>query len=180
MNIEYDPRVDIFHIGLFGGGSYDVAGAEDTKDEDVILHYDTEGRLAEIEVYHASERVKPEILHAARIEGTRHELPEEGLRGVTFVYGGTNETAEGPEKNQGWERVLKETDRMERLGADGGGWETLYRDPDDGRFWKLTFPKGHLHGGGPPALILVSIDEVYDDFFLVPKSESGLFPELEE
>jgi len=33
-----------------------------------------------------------------------------------------------------------------------GAWETLYQDPDDGRFWILIYPQSEMHGGGPPAL----------------------------
>jgi hypothetical protein len=33
-----------------------------------------------------------------------------------------------------------------------GGWEVLYRDPGDGRFWEHRNPQGELHGGGPPLL----------------------------
>lgn len=36
-----------------------------------------------------------------------------------------------------------------------GGWTQLYRDPRDGRYWELTFPRGSLHGGGPRRLALV-------------------------
>jgi hypothetical protein len=32
-------------------------------------------------------------------------------------------------------------------------WETLFRDPRDGRLWERTYPQGELHGGGPPRLI---------------------------
>ena len=32
------------------------------------------------------------------------------------------------------------------------GWETLFRDPSDQRFWELTYPQSELHGGGPPRL----------------------------
>jgi len=35
---------------------------------------------------------------------------------------------------------------------DGGGWETLYRDPSDGRLWERTYPQREMHGGGPPRL----------------------------
>lgn len=38
------------------------------------------------------------------------------------------------------------------LGRDSSGWETLYRDPHDGRFWELTYPESELQGGGPPQL----------------------------
>lgn len=33
-----------------------------------------------------------------------------------------------------------------------GGWSTIYQDPETLIYWKLTYPKGELHGGGPPAL----------------------------
>jgi hypothetical protein len=38
-----------------------------------------------------------------------------------------------------------------------GGWQQLYQDPRDGRYWELTFPEGSLHGGGPR--LLTCIDE---------------------
>ena len=33
-----------------------------------------------------------------------------------------------------------------------GAWETLFRDPTDGRYWERTYYEGHMHGGGPPSL----------------------------
>jgi hypothetical protein len=33
-----------------------------------------------------------------------------------------------------------------------GGWETLYQDTDDNRYWERTYPQGELHGGGPAEL----------------------------
>ena len=49
---------------------------------------------------------------------------------------------------------------LEKLadGKEAGGWETLYRDPTDGRLWERTFPKGHMHGGGPPRLAVIAAD----------------------
>lgn len=44
------------------------------------------------------------------------------------------------------------TRRLERRGIAEGGWEQLYRDPRDGRWWELTFPQGSLFGGGPRQL----------------------------
>ncbi|RYE14490.1 MAG: hypothetical protein EOP34_06435, partial [Rickettsiales bacterium] len=57
--------------------------------------------------------------------------------------------------------------RIERLIAnyliniktDYSGWDTLYRDPDDGRYWELIYPKSEMQGGGPPSLILLSDDQ---------------------
>ena len=40
-----------------------------------------------------------------------------------------------------------------------GAWETLFRDPNDGRLWERTYPRGELHGGGPPRLAIISIEE---------------------
>ncbi|MBM2854655.1 MAG: hypothetical protein HW417_1583 [Steroidobacteraceae bacterium] len=45
-----------------------------------------------------------------------------------------------------------------QLGADSSGWGELYRDPDDGRLWELTWPQSEMHGGGPPRLTCVSVD----------------------
>ena len=46
-----------------------------------------------------------------------------------------------------------------KLGHDSSGWNTLYRDSSDGRFWELIYPQGELHGGGPPQLLCLSITE---------------------
>ena len=46
--------------------------------------------------------------------------------------------------------------RLERLAADASGRDTLYRDPRDGRLWERTYPRGEMHGGGPPQLSVVS------------------------
>ena len=37
-----------------------------------------------------------------------------------------------------------------------GGWETLFQDPDDGRYWERTYPQSGMHGGGPPCLMIIS------------------------
>lgn len=41
---------------------------------------------------------------------------------------------------------------LEILGTDSSGWDTLYRDPSDGRLWELIYPQSELSGGGPPEL----------------------------
>lgn len=40
-----------------------------------------------------------------------------------------------------------------------GSWETLFRDPADGRLWERTYPQGELQGGGPPRLAVISAEE---------------------
>jgi len=46
------------------------------------------------------------------------------------------------------EEVLEKIAFSEKYGA----WETLFRDPADGRLWERYYPHGEMHGGGPPAL----------------------------
>jgi Immunity protein 27 len=42
---------------------------------------------------------------------------------------------------------------------DWGAWETLFQDPDDGRYWEQTYPQSEMQGGGPPALKCLSREE---------------------
>ncbi len=48
---------------------------------------------------------------------------------------------------------------LTRVGHDASGWEALYRDRNDGRLWELTYPQGALHGGGPPQLRCLTLEE---------------------
>jgi hypothetical protein len=45
------------------------------------------------------------------------------------------------------------------VSKDYGAWETLYRDPADGRLWERTYPQGQMHGGGPPRLAVISPED---------------------
>jgi hypothetical protein len=45
------------------------------------------------------------------------------------------------------------------------GWEVLYQDPDDHRFWELTYPKGEMHGGGYPILSNITEKDATDKYF---------------
>ena len=39
------------------------------------------------------------------------------------------------------------------------GWDILYRDSEDGRYWELTYPHSSWHGGGPPRLTYLTTEE---------------------
>lgn len=52
---------------------------------------------------------------------------------------------------------LIETHLVE-LAVVRSGSETLYRDPNDGRLWELSWPQFSLPGGGPPRLTHVTAD----------------------
>lgn len=41
---------------------------------------------------------------------------------------------------------------LKKICSDYSGWETLYQNPEDGRYWELTYPESGYHGGGPPSL----------------------------
>jgi hypothetical protein len=49
--------------------------------------------------------------------------------------------------------------RLRPRASANGGWDQLFVDPRDGRYWDLTFPRGSLHGGGPRQLTLLTPDE---------------------
>jgi len=53
---------------------------------------------------------------------------------------------------------------LEKIGTDSTGWETLFRDSEDGRLWKLTYPQSELHGGGPPAIHFVTFAQAKIEF----------------
>ena len=57
------------------------------------------------------------------------------------------------------ERIRWLTDTFfELIVVDGDSWSALYRNPDDGNYWELTYPQSEMHGGGPPALERVTSD----------------------
>ena len=61
---------------------------------------------------------------------------------------------------------------LQHIGVDAasGGWDKLYRDPADGRYWLLTYPRSEMQGGGPPALKHVAItDQEAKEKFVSPE-----------
>ena len=51
------------------------------------------------------------------------------------------------------------TQKLKPIANHWSGWETLYRDPRDGRLWECTYPQSPMHGGGPRRLHVLSRDE---------------------
>lgn len=45
--------------------------------------------------------------------------------------------------------------QLKKITNDKSGWDTLYSDPQDGRFWELWYPQSEMHGGGPPRLTML-------------------------
>ncbi len=64
------------------------------------------------------------------------------------------------------------SDRIERLissylmeiSEDESGWNKLYQDPEDKRYWELSYPESEVHGGGPPLLRNLSLQEAMQKY----------------
>ena len=62
--------------------------------------------------------------------------------------------------NEACERIYLLTSQyLEHVATDASGWDKLYRDPGDERYWELTYPHSDWHGGGPPRLTCLSREE---------------------
>ncbi len=86
--------------------------------------------------------------------GSPHERAPLGADERELV-GGWVADARGPVADSTARRIEWLTSAVLEKVADSpdhGAWETLYRDPADGRLWERTYPQGELHGGGPPRL----------------------------
>ena len=55
---------------------------------------------------------------------------------------------------------------LTKLKVDESGWNTLYRDPSDERYWELTFPHSEMHGGGPPRLCVIAASQAQEKYNL--------------
>lgn len=53
---------------------------------------------------------------------------------------------------------------LKEVATDESGWEVLYQDPKDNRYWKLTFPESEEHGGGAPILKNISFEQAKSKF----------------
>ncbi len=61
---------------------------------------------------------------------------------------------------------------LTKITSDSSGWDILYQDPKDERYWELTYPESQWHGGGPPQLTHLSYDQAKKKYKLDhPKSQ---------
>lgn len=56
------------------------------------------------------------------------------------------------------------TNYLKKIALDKTGWDVLFKDPNDNRYWELIYPNSEMHGGGPPSLILLSESEAKDKY----------------
>jgi immunity protein 27 of polymorphic toxin system len=52
------------------------------------------------------------------------------------------------------------SNELQKVSASSDGWNVLYRDSRDGRFWELTYAQGEMYGGGPPILTHLSEQDI--------------------
>ena len=67
------------------------------------------------------------------------------------------------------------TNWLEKIATskDSGGWETLFRDPGDGRYWERTYPMSEMHGGGPPSLFALSVEKAHAKYGFTERASSN-------
>jgi hypothetical protein len=92
---------------------------------------------------------------------TRIQSTETELVGSWIIVGGKIGADETCERIQ---YLTSHYLRKIATSKKGGAWETLFQDPDDGRYWERTYPKGEMHGGGPPMLKCISKGEARQNY----------------
>jgi hypothetical protein len=71
------------------------------------------------------------------------------------------------------EWLTKHSLRKVAISPQWGAWETLFQDPDDGRYWEQTYPQSGMHGGGPPRLIMLSTEVARTKYLLDQIAKEG-------
>jgi hypothetical protein len=67
------------------------------------------------------------------------------------------------------ERIEKLTrDYLREVARDASGWDVLYIDPRDSRYWELSYPDSGLSAGGPPLLKNLSREDVREKYGHLP------------
>jgi len=56
---------------------------------------------------------------------------------------------------------------LEQVSVSGDGWEKLYRDRKDSRYWEWFYPQSELQRGGPPALRAIGPEIAKQKYHLV-------------
>lgn len=70
------------------------------------------------------------------------------LKGGWKLSGGKSMEADSVSKRIEW--LI--TKYLIEVGEDESGWNKLYQDPEDNRYWELTYLESQTHGGGAPQL----------------------------
>jgi putative transcriptional regulator len=80
VRFQYHAETDMLSMVLVET-PYQSDGAEDTHDPDIVLHYRADGRLAEIEIEHASTKVDLGAMRKSPVfEDSRSDLDVRSIR----------------------------------------------------------------------------------------------------
>lgn len=55
---------------------------------------------------------------------------------------------------------------LNKIAVSNSGWEVLYQDPNDKRYWELIYLESGYHGGGAPSLVNLSYELAKEKYFL--------------
>jgi hypothetical protein len=53
---------------------------------------------------------------------------------------------------------------LKEITSSDDGWDTLYLDLNDMRYWELTYPDSGSHGGGAPVLQCISKQNIAEKY----------------
>lgn len=56
------------------------------------------------------------------------------------------------------------SDYLVEITEDESGWNKLYQDPEDKRYWELSYPESERHGGGAPLLKNLPLEDVKEKY----------------
>jgi hypothetical protein len=101
--------------------------------------------------------------------GTSLSPEEVRLEGKWVSVGGGTE---GDATTERIESLVRNS--LVRVAVSADGWDTLYRDPSDGRLWEHFYAQSHLHGGGPPTLAVIATSDAAQKYGAVVPSNTSL------
>ena len=96
-------------------------------------------------------------------DDTALQPDERELRGEWIVDSRAT-TPDSAERRIG--RLLESYLEQVAVKPNSGGWEILFRDPRDGRYWELTYPQAEMQGGGPRRLTLVTLSSAEASYLI--------------
>jgi hypothetical protein len=53
---------------------------------------------------------------------------------------------------------------LTKIATDESGWLVIYQDPNDKRYWELSYPNGEMQGGGPKLLKVIPKEEAMSKY----------------
>jgi len=81
------------------------------------------------------------------------------------IQGSWLETSGRVVKDANTERIEKLTRHyLREVARDASGWDVLYIDPKDSRYWELSYPDSGSSAGGPPLLKYLSREDVREKY----------------